>query len=147
MEGIYSDWILTEREHLNRIHLRTLGQLMHCCTQRQAFDEAIEYDLDILQDDPLREDVHCALMNCYKAQNRPDLVIKQYETCQTLLKMELMLPPSAGTVALFQRLMTELAKNKLASNPSSRIEKDLIIAIDKFNQAANQLQQALQAGN
>lgn len=147
MEGIYSDWILTEREHLNRIHLRNLGQIMHCCTQRQAYDEAIEFGLDILQDDPLREDVHCALMSCYKAQNRPDLVIKQYQTCQALLKTELMLAPSAGTVALFQRLMTELAKYKLANNPSSRTEKELLLAIDNFNQAANQLQQALQAGN
>lgn len=147
MEGIYSDWILTEREYLNRIHLRILGQIMHCCTQRQAFDEAIEYGLNILQDDPLREDVHCALMSCYKAQNRPDLVIKQYQTCQALLKTELMLAPSAGTVALFQRLMMELAKYKLVNNSSSRIEKELLLAMDNFNRAANQLQLALQSGN
>jgi len=146
MEGIYADWCLAEREYLERLRLRALGLAMHCCMQRQAYEDAIEFGYDILHHDPLREEVHCALMHCFHAQQRADLLLRQYKKCRELLQAELRQPPSPGTTALFQKLMADLAKVRLDETTDFKTRQKLILAMNTFLQAADQLQKLLVYG-
>jgi DNA-binding SARP family transcriptional activator len=145
MDGLYTDWCVVEREYLDRLRLRAAGQVMHCCMKRCAYEDAIEFGYDILNDDPLREDVHCALMQCFHAQRRPDLLLKQYKWCSSLLHDELSQPPSDATNDLFQQLMSDLANTRLNSVTSPNARRQLKGAITAFFQAADQLHSALNA--
>lgn len=140
MEGVYAEWCLTEREYLARLRLRALGQLMHSCIQRHAFAEAIEYGATILQDDPLREETHRALMYCYQQQNRPDLAANQYFACQALLENELQTQPLPETTQLFTEIMGQRVQHSLASESVSPAKKAAAQqAYDDFLAAARRL--------
>lgn len=139
MAGIYADWCLAEREYLARLRLRALGQLMHCCMQRQAYPAAIEHGHAILQDDPLREQAHRALMRCYVAQGRHDLAARQYETCFDLLRTELNELPLPATIGLYQEIMATRARAALIAIGDAAHKVELRTAVDAFHRAARRL--------
>ena len=140
MEGIYADWCLSERERLARLRLRALGQLMHCCLQREAYAEAIDFGHAILQDDPLREEVHRALMECYTRQDRHDLAARQYQICFDLLQRELNELPLVDTTELYQQIMATRARAALDNPRHSPAHKQAIqAALADFQQAAGRL--------
>jgi DNA-binding SARP family transcriptional activator len=135
-EGIYADWCLLERERLARLHLRALGQLMHCYIQRETYEEAIETGQQILQIDPLREEVHRALMRCYRYLGRHTRAIRQFHACSRLLHDELKLSPMPATVALFSQIMAE------RSSGLSHTEGDFQPLAAEIQEAVFQLQTA-----
>lgn len=144
MEGIYAEWCLAEREHLARLRLRALGQLMHGAMQRQAYPAAIEQGHAILQDDPLREETHRALMTCYAAQNRHDLAARQYEQYLHLLQAELNVPPLPATTDLYRQIMESRARAALHSAAASPQQKAALqTALTAFQQAAQHLNNLL----
>ncbi|MEZ4589742.1 MAG: bacterial transcriptional activator domain-containing protein, partial [Chloroflexota bacterium] len=142
-EGIYAQWCLTEREYLARLRLRVLGQLMYCCLQQDTFAEAIEFGHLILQEEPLREETHRALMHCYQQQNRPDLAAHQYFACQALLESELQTQPLPETTQLFTEIMVQRAQSSLTSESVSPAQQENIQkAYNNFLAAARQLAQS-----
>jgi DNA-binding SARP family transcriptional activator len=142
MEGIYADWCLGEREHMARLRLRALGQLMFCCMQRQAYDAAVEHGHAILQEDPLREETHRALMLCYHRQGRSELAARQYKICADLLQTEFKELPLSDTTALYAQIMENRARLSLAQAPPEK-RPDLLLALDTFRQAASRLENLL----
>ncbi|GAB4448883.1 MAG: hypothetical protein Kow00120_19060 [Anaerolineae bacterium] len=103
-EGLYHDWCLAERERFERLLLRTLGQLMAACGAREAYDEAAALGRRILARDPLREEIHRALMSySYRAGNRTEAV-RQYQRCRDLLRSELGVDPMPETQALYLQI-------------------------------------------
>lgn len=143
-EGIYAQWCLTEREYLARLRLRVLGQLMYGCLQQEAYSEAIEYGYLILQEDPLREETHRALMLCYQQQNRPDLATRQYAQCCTLLEQELGIFPLPETTQLYTEIMNQrisrvLSQKNLTPAKKQKIQQAFLI----FQAAASDLEALL----
>ncbi len=106
-EGIYADWCLLERERLARLHLRILGQLMHCAMQRGDYTESVDIGQHILQVDPLREEVHRALMHCYRHLGLYAQAIHQFHLCARLLQTELKIMPMPETITLFSQIAAE----------------------------------------
>lgn len=143
-EGIYTQWCLTEREYLARLRLRVLGQLMYGCLQQEAFSVALEYGHLILQEEPLREETHRAMMHCYQQQNRPDLAARQYYQCCALLEQELSILPLPETTRLYTEIMSQRVRSSLTQNPSPYSEKQKIQqAFLAFQAAANALEDIL----
>ena len=54
--------------------------------------------------DPCCEPVHRVLMRCYAAQNKQQLVTRQYRLCVSALRDELAVSPGAETLRLFLHL-------------------------------------------
>ncbi len=106
-EGIYADWCLLERERLARLHLRLLGELMFSAMQQGAFETAVELGQHILQIDPLREEVHRALMHCYHALGLYAQAMRQFHHCTNLLQAELRIMPLPETITLFSQIAAE----------------------------------------
>jgi DNA-binding SARP family transcriptional activator len=106
-DGLYADWVLSAREQLARQQLQALGELMATCLARQAYAEAATYGQTILAADPLREEVHRALMLCYWRLDQPSQAIQQFHHCASLLLDELHILPLPETRALYQQILEE----------------------------------------
>ncbi len=105
-QGIYADWCLIERERLARQHLWALGRLMIHQTNAKQYRQALEIGHCLLSHDPLREDVHRALMYCHQKLGQDGQAIQQFQNCASLLQKELGIIPLPETVALYQQILT-----------------------------------------
>ncbi|MDX1615925.1 MAG: BTAD domain-containing putative transcriptional regulator [Candidatus Promineifilaceae bacterium] len=104
-EGIYAEWCLLARERLERRYLRALGQLTVQRMEEGDFDEALSFGRQLLERDPLREEVHRALMLCYLNLGRYAQGVRQFQECARLLQAELQTLPMPETIALYQRII------------------------------------------
>ena len=116
-EGLYHDWCLAERERLERLLLRTLGQMMSARAARGTLDEAIALGHRILERDPLREQVHRALMGYYYRAGNRAAAVRQYQRCCELLRAELDIAPMPETQALYLQITADKGVTPEASGP------------------------------
>jgi DNA-binding SARP family transcriptional activator len=143
-EGIYAEWCLRERERLERLYLRALGQLMAGLMRQERYEEAIGAGKAILDNDPLREEVHRALMRCYWKLDQHAAAAQQFQICARLLQAELQVLPMPETIALY-RCIVEERLDALAPAHAGLQEMQLRAAFENFLDAAQQLDAALEA--
>ncbi len=141
-EGIYAEWCLRERERLERVYLRAQGQLVAVYFRQERYQEAINAGQRILEVDPLREEVHRALMRCYWQLGRRAAAVQQFQRCATLLQQELQILPMPETIALYRGIVEERLE-ELGAGPNFDI--GLRLAYDDFLRAAERLNSALDA--
>lgn len=141
-EGIYAEWCLLERERLERQYLRAQGQLMASQIQRQAYELAAATGEDILMRDPLREEVHRAIMHCNWKLGRRSGAIRQFQRCARLLQSELQILPMPETIALYRRIIDERLY-EIQRNGKGPASPELLAAYDNFLLAAEDLNDLL----
>lgn len=163
LEGFYADWALLARERWRRLYLNGLAQLMRYYAANAHFDKSLAYGQQILDVDPLREEIHRAMMELYLQNGQRALAVRQYERCCDLLERELDVPPMAETQLIFQQLMrqnptsslpcpvTPLPAMPLPTIPATPLPTNhaqaldaLQLAMQRFDEARAQLQQAIQ---
>jgi len=105
LDGVYSDWALHERDRLRRLHLNALYALMSSCRYRGKYDSGLRYGYQILLDDPLREEVHRAVMELHLAAGNRAAAVNQFEIYKRLLAEELGVPPMEETQALYNAIV------------------------------------------
>lgn len=105
LEGVMAEWVLPHRDRLSRSYHDCVLKLMQVCRARDLADEAVHWAQRILEDDPLREDVHRALIDVYRETGRRADALKQYDTVRSVLSDELNASPSEETEALYFRVM------------------------------------------
>jgi DNA-binding SARP family transcriptional activator len=105
LDGIYDDWALVEREQLRLMYINALTQLMNYYTNSNTFEKSLEFARAILKEDPLREDIHRAMMRLYMATGQRALGMHQYRTCAAILDSELGIPPMEETQLLYRQLL------------------------------------------
>jgi DNA-binding SARP family transcriptional activator len=143
-EGIYAEWCLRERERLERLHLRAQGQLMAGFIRQEHYSKAIATGQAILVNDPLREEVHRALMRCYWKMGRRAAAARQFQRCAKLLQQELQILPMPETIALYGRIVEERMEELGIAEPAP-FDLELRAAYSNFLDAAEQLNDALEA--
>lgn len=141
-EGVYAEWCLRERERLERLYLRAQGQLVAVCFRQGQYQEAINAGQLILEMDPLREEVHRAVMRSYWMLGRRAAAARQFQRCATLLQQELQILPMPETIALYQGIVEERLEELGAG---AGFDMDLRHAYDNFLRAAERLNSALDA--
>ncbi len=67
-------------------------------------DGSVEVLRAVLDAEPVREDVHRALMERFVRQGRPYLALRQFEECAEHLRRRLGVEPAAETWALRERI-------------------------------------------
>ncbi len=107
LEDCYDDWAIQERERLHLLYLRCLARLMRYYRRHGRYEECVISGKQILQTDPLREQIHRELILLYMENGQRGLAIHQYEMCRQILKRELGIEPMAETKLLYQQLMEE----------------------------------------
>lgn len=104
LEGIYEDWALRERERFRSLHLNCLTRLMEFYACRKDFERSIALAQEILRRDPVREEIHRALMRLYLESGQRSLAVRQYFHCRDTLDQELGVGPLEETQVLYQQI-------------------------------------------
>lgn len=144
-DGIYAEWCLLERERLERSYLWAMGQLMVVLMQRQAFEEAAGIGQDILQCDPLREEVHRAVILCFWKLGRRSQAIRQFQLCARSLRAELRILPMPETIALYQQIVNErLGELRINGRGPALYENEIDGAYEAFLKAVEDLNSLLE---
>lgn len=105
LEGVYHDWAVAERERLELLYLRGLQSLMRMETRTGRLESALEAGLAVLRRDPLREDVHRAVMRLYLGTGRRAMAVRHYRRCCALLQEELGMGPMPETEDLYRAIV------------------------------------------
>lgn len=101
------DWILRERERHRRTYLNARGRLMELALRRAAYGDAIAHGHAILDCEPLREDMHRALMEAYVDAGQRAMALRQFEHCRARLRSELAIAPMPDTMALYRQIAAD----------------------------------------
>lgn len=137
LEGVYEDWALSERERLRLLYLNGLSFLMNYHCHQHEYREAIACGQQILQHDPLREEIHRDLMRLYLLNGDRALAVRQYVICQDMLAEDLNILPMEETQALYHEI----------TGPSGREARHTAPAVESADaeQAVLQFRSALRA--
>ena len=148
LEGFYDDWIVRERERLRSLYLDSLRRLMRYHKERGAYEEGVACGRQILQLEPLREDIHREVMRLYQSGGQRALAARQYEICHDVLMSELGIAPMEETRALYSQLLAAegiRAARTAVPHPAALREavRQLRRAMQGMDEARTQLQQAM----
>ena len=103
-EDRYESWCSERRNALAELHIRLLLGMAEVLERRGSYSEAAEQLRDVLQQDPSREAVHRRLMRLYAWMGAPDQAIRQFHSCEAILRQELDLAPQPETISLFDEI-------------------------------------------
>jgi DNA-binding SARP family transcriptional activator len=149
LENHYDDWALRERERLRAIYLRSLIYLMEYHKRHGIYEKASAYGQQILNLDPIREDIHREMMNLYLESGQRALAARQYAVCQLALVRELGISPMEETQMLYAQNFPETheSHSPVASEKPLNIEQalgQLLEVSHTIDLAREQVQQTLQ---
>ncbi|MBO0823308.1 MAG: AAA family ATPase [Actinobacteria bacterium] len=99
-EDRYEAWCAERRSALAEMNLRLLVGLAEAYEARGACDEGVDLLREVLRQEPTREAVHRQLMRLYARMGAPDQAVRQFHTCEEVLRREFDLVPQPETVAL-----------------------------------------------
>lgn len=103
-EERYEEWTIPERENLREIYIEVLESLSRIYSLNGKPKTAIELCKSILEKDNCREKVHRRLMLCYLRIGKRDRALRQFQKCTDILKRELDVSPSSGTLDLYRKI-------------------------------------------
>ncbi len=149
LEGVYSDWAVRERERLRALFLKSLIYLLQFYGFHGVYEKAIAYGQQVLNLDPLREEIHRELIRLYDQNGERSLAVRQYEFCRSILAKELGISPLEDTQRLYAQIVrgTDDLDSPMSSGNQIGIEealRQLRDANQAIELAKGQIQQALE---
>lgn len=105
LDGLDYAWCEGPRVRARTLYLDCLRHLSHSLAQAGRWSDSVEFLQLFVQADPLAEDGHVALMECYAALGNRNAAIQQYHTLAHLLDEELGLSPGCKAEALYRQLL------------------------------------------
>ncbi len=90
---------------LAELHVRLLLGLAELLEKRGARGESADRLREVLHHDSTREDVHRRLMRLYAQMGARDQAVRQFHSCQGVLRRELDLVPEKETLALYRDVL------------------------------------------
>ena len=149
LEGLYDEWALRERERLRALYLKSLIYLLQYYKFHGVYEKASTFGQQILNLDPIREDIHREMMRIYLESGQRALAARQYGICQLTLAKELGISPMEETQALYAQIFPEAHKSHLP--PAAEEPRNFEQAVGQLREvshtidlAREQVQQALQ---
>jgi DNA-binding SARP family transcriptional activator len=112
-EDLYADWAARSREDLHGLYLELATDLAEMYLKVGNCRGALELLRQIVQREPALEAAHLSLMRVYLRLDQPHNAVAQYERLRRALRREYGFVPSEGATELYQRLLDQLAKDRL----------------------------------
>jgi DNA-binding SARP family transcriptional activator len=122
LAGFSGVWALRCRESLRTIYVDILEHLMAWHAQNGEYAQAIDYARRILDVDPVREDVHGALMRYFALNGQRTLALRQFEACRALLQRELAISPLPEIVALYREIARDSLRVHVTTPAATRAQ-------------------------
>ena len=104
-EDRYESWCSERRTALAELHIRLLIGMAETLERRGSYSEAADRLRDVLQHDPTRESIHRQLMGLYAWMGAPDRAVRQFHSCEAVLRQELDLAPQPDTISLCDEIL------------------------------------------
>lgn len=121
LPGFYDDWVVTEREHLNRLFVSHFTLLLEKLQAERLWPELIEWGEKFVAYEEAPEEAFCILMQAYAETGDRSNLTSTYQRCVRHLDQQLSFAPSAKTVELYQSLLRQKpAGQKLPAGPAPR---------------------------
>ncbi len=120
----FQAWLEDERRRFHDLMAGALNALMAHKRADGARQDAVVLAQRLLTLDPLREDVHRALMVLYAELGQRQAALQQYQRCRELLASELNVEPEAETEALYQTLRN----NDTAGDGSAGVSGAIVVS-------------------
>jgi DNA-binding SARP family transcriptional activator len=95
---------LLERERLRSCYLRVLAHLADDAFAGGDYQQAMQRGLELVAHDPCREDAHRLVMRCLVRLGFRSQALRQYQTCQSILKLEFDAVPEPATQSLYDQV-------------------------------------------
>ena len=107
LEGYYddSDWIVTERERLRALYLKTLREVIAANSSVRNYSAALAYARRFLATEPWHEDMLRQAMTIHYASGDSSGALAEYERFATLLREEMRISPMPETLALREAIV------------------------------------------
>jgi predicted ATPase/DNA-binding SARP family transcriptional activator len=122
----FNEWAFAESEQLRRNLADALTMLSEDhCALGQA-EQAIPYARRLVALDPLNESSHRQVMEVYWQAGQHSAALKQYQTCEQILRKEMNIDPQPETRALYKKILKGEVK-------PVRVEKQIETATPKNN--------------
>lgn len=150
LEGFYDDWALRERERLHRLYLNCLAYLMHYHKYHEDYEASLACGQQILQCDPLREEIHREVMRLYLASGQRALAARQYERCGEILAAELGITPMPETQMLLAQIRQAIGPDQALATPANDqsslqpLLQQLRLALQEVERSRERLRQIIQ---
>lgn len=109
MPDCYDDWIVPERERLQRLFIRAVGRLAEVYEQTRKYQSAIAYANRLLELDPFHESAYLALMRSSAALGERGAALRTYHRCLTTFRQELNTEPGQGIRDAYTLLLSASA--------------------------------------
>ena len=103
----YDDWVFLERERLHQLYINALCRAAEQHADRTAYGRAIDAARRVLAVDPLREEIHRALMRYLALDGQRAAALAHYKACEERLRTELDVEPLASTRRLYERIAAD----------------------------------------
>jgi DNA-binding SARP family transcriptional activator len=120
-EEPFEDWLRVERERLRATSIAVMKRLVAHYSATNDPAACVRAATRLLASEPLREDMHRALMRAYAAQGRINLALEQYERCRKALQRQLQVQPEPQTRELYQDLRARRTRSagtaEISPNP------------------------------
>ncbi|HJR81086.1 MAG TPA: BTAD domain-containing putative transcriptional regulator [Anaerolineales bacterium] len=100
----FNEWAYAESEELRRQLAEALTTLSEDYCSLGQPEKAIPYARRLISLDPSDEAAHRQLMEVYIQAGQHSLALKQYQTCEQILRKELNLDPQPETRALYKKI-------------------------------------------
>ena len=117
-EGL-EEWLWVEREQLREMALTGLDKLLWHHVEVGAVELGIAVGSRLLALDPLREEVHRAMMGLYLEQGRRPSALRQYQICRELLERELGVEPEAETERIYEQARRSISKPRFSGSSAT----------------------------
>jgi DNA-binding SARP family transcriptional activator len=149
LEGFYDDWALRERERLRLLYLKCQAHLLTWYRTHHRYGCALACGRQILEHDPLREEIHREMMRLYLKTGRRPLAVQQYHTLCNILSEELGISPMASTQALYRQIAAAESPAGTLPQPADsppllqRALEQLVYATETLAAAHQDLQRAV----
>jgi predicted ATPase len=100
----FNDWTYLRSEALRDDFSRALTMLVEACLARGEAETAIPYARRLVSLDPLNESANRWMMEVYVQAGQHAAALKQFQTCQGILRRELEIDPQPETLALYKKI-------------------------------------------
>jgi ABC-type oligopeptide transport system substrate-binding subunit/DNA-binding SARP family transcriptional activator len=105
MDGFYDEWVINERYRFESLFFEGLTRLMVGQEERGEHRAALGTALQLLEQDPLREDAHQVAMRAYCRLGQRNSALEQYRRCRETVLEELGAEPMGETTELFREIL------------------------------------------
>lgn len=139
LAGWDAPWIDLPRENARRRYHQVLETLARFHAYYGMYERALEAALRLLDEDPLREDVHRHVMRIHLEAGHRTLALRQFERCREALRSELGAEPEEET----RRLAADARSSPPSPGPREREGGRLEDAVERLERCIDRLERLL----